>query len=147
MRLSIRNILRPTRSLYDIWFKSYDSNSCFHAFWWPWPWPLADFSKKSFWPLAGYTEYTVKKIILIVPKLWPVGGVTDRQTDRQTNRFTDKRYWPIYFAKFFQNSQSNEIRSESGYFAKWCCCHWCWCRDWLCQSEIIVDRHCYRQGV
>ena len=53
-----------------------------------------------------------KKIILIGAKLWAVGGVTDKQTNKQTNkqtdRQTDKRYWPIYFAKFFQNSQSNE---------------------------------------
>ena len=65
--------VRPTRSLYDIWFKSYDSNSCFHGFWWPWPWPLADLKKK----------------ILIGAKLWPVGGVTDRQTNRQTDRQTN----------------------------------------------------------
>ena len=32
-----------------------------------------------------------KKIILIGAKLWPVGGVTDRQTDRQTNRQTDRQ--------------------------------------------------------
>ena len=114
MRLSIRKILRPTRSLYDIWFKSYDSNSCFHAFWWPWPWPLADIYKKMFLTVSWVFRIYCKKIILIGAKLWPVGGVTDRQTDKQT----DKRYWPIYFAKFFQNSQSNERRSESSYFAK-----------------------------
>ena len=46
-----------------------------------------------------------KNIILIGAKLWPVGGVTDKQTNRQT----DKRYWPIYFAKTpFGLSQSNE---------------------------------------
>ena len=45
-RLSTENILQPTRSLYDIWLKSYDSNSCFYGFWWPWPWPLAVIYKK-----------------------------------------------------------------------------------------------------
>ena len=32
MRLSIRNKMQPTRSLYDIRFKSYDSISAFHVF-------------------------------------------------------------------------------------------------------------------
>ena len=33
MQLSIRNILQPTRiSFYDIWLKSYGSNSGFHVF-------------------------------------------------------------------------------------------------------------------
>ena len=41
------------------------------------------FTKKNV-TLAGYAESTIKKI-LIGAKLWPVGGVTDRQTDLQTN--------------------------------------------------------------
>ena len=107
MRLSIRNILRPTRSLYDIWFKSYDSNSCFHGFWWPWPWPLADFFKKSFGSIWGYAEYTVKNNLDRCKTV--ACRRCDRQTNRQTNRQTDKRYWPIYFAKTpFGLSQSNK---------------------------------------
>ena len=35
-----RNILKPTRGLYDFRFRSYGSNSGFSCFRWPWPWPL-----------------------------------------------------------------------------------------------------------
>ena len=41
--ISIRNIMKPTRSIYDLRFQSYGSNSSYHVFWWPWPWP--------FWPM------------------------------------------------------------------------------------------------
>ena len=38
--ISSRNILKPTRSLYDFLFQSYGSKCDFHGFWcaWPWPW-------------------------------------------------------------------------------------------------------------
>ena len=45
------------------------------------------FTKKNV-TLAGYAESTIKKIILIGAKLWPVGGVTDKQTDRHADRQT-----------------------------------------------------------
>ena len=42
MRPSARIIFKPTRSLYDFRFKSYDSKDDFHGYWcvWPWPWHL-----------------------------------------------------------------------------------------------------------
>ena len=43
-------------------------------------WPI--FTKNKNVQLAGYAKSTVKKIILIGAKLWPVGGVTDRQTEQ-----------------------------------------------------------------
>ena len=46
------------------------------------------FTKQKNLTLAGYAESTIKKIILIGAKLWPVGGVTDKQTDRHADRQT-----------------------------------------------------------
>ena len=46
-------------------------------------WPILQKKKcKVSWVCRIYG----KKIILIGAKLWPVGGVTDKQTDKQTNR-------------------------------------------------------------
>ena len=52
-------------------------------------WPI--FTKIKNVKLAGYAKSTVKKIILIGAKLWPVGGVTDKQTNRQTDKQTDRQ--------------------------------------------------------
>ena len=40
--ISSRNILRPTKSLYDFRFQSYGSKGDFHGsrYVWPWPWPF-----------------------------------------------------------------------------------------------------------
>ena len=46
---------------------------------------MADIYKKKS-KVSWVCQIYCTKIILIGAKLWPVGGVTDRQTDRQTNR-------------------------------------------------------------
>ena len=38
MRPSIRNILQPTRNVYDFRFQSYGSKGDFHGSWYVWPW-------------------------------------------------------------------------------------------------------------
>ena len=54
-------------------------------------WPI--FTKKNV-ELAGYAESTVTRIILIGTKLWPVGGVTDKQM-KSTRRVRTLRNFKI----------------------------------------------------
>ena len=131
-RNSIRNVLNPTRSFGHFRFKSYG--------------PLSDFHKSGDLDLP-FIRFSKKKIVQgpwsrrhILSKksgrsdnrcgLYIAKRQTYRQTDKQTNRGdqytlrkseisqSNKRHWPIYFAKTLRVSQSNENRSESGYFAK-----------------------------
>ena len=48
-------------------------------------WPIL---KKKKCKVSWVCRIYGKKIILIGAKLWPVGGVTDKQTNRQTDRQT-----------------------------------------------------------
>ena len=90
-RISARNNLQPTRSLYDFRFKSYGL--------------LCDFHKSGDLDLKLYPIFkkinmpgshelntlAAKGIRTIGPVLWPVHpSETDKQTDRQTDRQTDK---------------------------------------------------------
>ena len=113
----IRNVLQPTRSLCHFRFKSYG--------------PLSDFHKSGDLDLAFYPIFkkkssalsrvqktsSGKKIRTIGQAVRPVErSKTDKQTNnKQTNR---QNRGDQYTLRKSEISQSNESRSESGYFAK-----------------------------
>ena len=93
IRLSIRNKMQPTRSLYDIRFKSYGAISAFHVFWWPWPltYPGTPDIYLQIKSNTRVSPYSVVTISSHLTKLWCDIGLlthryilTYRQTDTQT---------------------------------------------------------------
>ena len=100
IRPSIRNKMQPTRSLYDIRFKSYGAISAFHVFWWPWHIPVLPICIYKSNQIPGYLHIKCCNNRLSFNKVmvWYRAAnthihtctyiQTDRQTDRQTHRHT-----------------------------------------------------------
>ena len=107
-------------------------------------WPI--FTKKIS-KVSWVCRIKCKKKILIVAKLWPVGGVTDKQTDKQTDRQTNGtdqytlRKCPSGFRKVTnRGDQSTILQSNESRFAKLQVQTWRWWRnDQSLLSDSIID--------